>query len=222
MLRTILATDSFESTKAVVEQEPAAQRAVVDFAERVLALPLEQQVALADDSKRCATLRDVAEAVAADCLAYGRRRCASLLPAAANLAACPELQAQRGSPGPGGLLIACLELQAVLLYDSITQQPGPQRLKLTDDEMRAMGCQGGLPLLCTLAAEVAAAAPGSSSSGSGGAGGGFGPWCWKEAAGDWKVGWHSSAGLLLLAGCTVSSKPHAALSVSVVQPLVRC
>lgn len=181
-LRGILATDPLEAVKAEVGKRAAVQTAIVAFVEYSLALPAEEAAGLAGNGPRCAMLRDLAEAASADCLADGRTRSPSLLPAVANLAACAELQAQRGSPDQGSFLMACLELHAVLQHDFFERQRGEGRLQVTDDQLRAMGCLGGLPLLCTLSAEVAAAAPGSGGSG------GFGPWCWREAARDWQVG----------------------------------
>lgn len=184
-LRAILATDHLERVCKEVAKRAPAQSALVDFAARVLALPLEDQPALAGDGERCATLRDLAEALAADCLADARKRSSdALLAIVANLGVCPELQAQGGRPEQGSLLVACLELQAVLHHDCFQQQRGGRPLRLSDDQLRAMGCKGGVPLLCALAAEVAAAAPSGGADGSGQ----FGAWCWKEAARDWQMG----------------------------------
>lgn len=203
VLFSILATDDFEATKDSVARRPAVQRAVLELALHALSLPREARAELATDIHRCAALQELAEAASADCLADARRAAisggsasggsASLLSAVASLAGCPELQAQRSSPCQGGLLMACLELQAVLHRDRLDAQQGDRVQTLSAEQLKALGSRGGLPLLCLLAADVAAAAPTRSGGGGGEGSDGLGAWCWRETADDWQVG-------LLLAG----------------------
>lgn len=96
-------------------------------------------------------------------------------------------------------MTACLELQAAVCCDALLCLPARQR-GFPAGQLQALGSPGGLPLLCKLAAEVAAAVPGGRAGGGGqpAGAGGFGELCWSQLASQWDImldrwlAWHGA------------------------------
>ncbi|KAL4447641.1 hypothetical protein ABPG75_004860 [Micractinium tetrahymenae] len=172
-LRALFATGVVPGLRDLLEGQPEQQQPLVALAAHALTLPEAEQAELAANREASGTARDLAQMLAADCLAAARRRHQQaeaaaathaqppgLLEAVASLAGRPRLWDLRGQTEQAGLLVACLELLMALSADPLlaTEEAGraatvPPRLLL------ALGSPGGLPLLCRLGAEVAAAAP---------------------------------------------------------------
>jgi hypothetical protein len=171
--------------------QPGLQGRLVELAARAMALPPGGAEAVVGDRLRGGSLRDLAELAYARCFKAGRLShelavCAadqqrgqgsdsgggagggpgpSLLQAAAELTADPQLQAGKGSNVPAHLLAALLKLQATFASDAGAAAAGSEGQLLPPEHLArllcAMGGPGGLPLLCQLAADVAAAGSGS-------------------------------------------------------------
>lgn len=180
-LRGLFAADIVPGLADALEGQPEAQEPLVALAAHALVLPEAEQAALAEDPQACGALRDLAQMLAADCVGTGRRRRQQahgaeaaggpgLLEAVASLAAQPQLWERRGQTEQAELLMACLELLFTLVKDPLlVAREAGQRPHVSARQLQVLGSPGGLPLLCRLAAEVAAAAP-AAGSGRGGAG----------------------------------------------------
>ena len=128
----------------------------------------------------------------------------SLLAAAGALAAHPHLQAARDGREQAALLLACLSLHARLgraVCQLAMQQglPGADMAAL----LQQLGGPGGLPLLCQLAGEVAAAAAtaaqDSTAAGAAQSSSSFGAQCWGALGQPWVsvlVDWAQYGGAL--------------------------
>ena len=215
VIHILLVEENFEGLQLLVEQQPAFQAAMLSLAEPALGQPPAALAAAASTSDGCAPLALLCEIAASEVLTDVRRAShgrggggssgvgTSLLPTLTSLAVCSEMQAHRGRTAQACLLLEVLCLQAVLHGDCLASQDESRVLQLSDVHLSALGGPGGLPLLCSLAAEVAEAAArnGGSGSGNGGSTGDsssdgsgsdycstdFGAWCLDGALENWEV-----------------------------------
>lgn len=214
-LRGLFATDAVPGLRVLLHQQPEQQQPLAELAAHALSLPEAERAALAADAEASGTARDLAQMLAADCFTPARRRHQAAAPApclaeaVASLAAQPQLWERRGQTEQAELLTACLELLFALAADPLlaAQQAGRQA-RASPRLLLALGGPGGLPLLCRLAAEVAAAAPAASSgparagsaagrqggpAGVAGADADFGRLCWEpsgDVGGEWATTQH--------------------------------
>ena len=174
-LRALLATSTIPDLAGLLMNRPAAQQPMAAMAAHVLALPAGEQEAAVTSAKRCLAMLEIAQVLAADCLTAGRQLVGpgqrgggggggGLLHTVAALLAQPQLLANRGRAEQGGLLLACLELEASLLGDELTSaaaaaaaaaaaQQG-REAQFAAAHLHVLGGPGGLPLLCMLAGEM--------------------------------------------------------------------
>ena len=188
-LRNIFyATAVCPGLRAAVQRQPDGQQQVVRLCARCLVLPEAELEMAMQDNRRRNLLACMAQLLATDCFAAGIQQheaagggvsfllVAGALAARAHLGLAPEASVTQATQAL--LALPCLTLHAQRGHTMLRQQGLPEAHMAA--LLQQLGGPGGLPLLCQLAGEVAAAS-GSAAAGSTAAradSNSFGAQCW--------------------------------------------